>query len=191
MPHAHATVAQKNKAFVPNFLVIPCGTDVEFPNFDHFDHNVFSISKAAPAFDLDRYPYNSSKTRNFDKVGVVQTFCNIHPDMRAIIFVTPNAYFTRADADGKFQLENVPVGKYNVVAWQERCGEQQQPVEVGNEWEPPEISFTLAENRQSILANDPPVRDSSYGVERGLGVKRERLNLPVVKESHPALDPDN
>ncbi len=80
-------VAQRNKSFVPNFLAIQCGAAVEFPNWDRFDHNVFSRSKAAPAFDLDRYSYGQSKTRVFDKVGVVQVFCNIHPSMRAIIFV--------------------------------------------------------------------------------------------------------
>jgi plastocyanin len=100
-PQGHATVSQKNKAFSPNFTVIPRGTDVEFPNWDCFDHNVFSVSKAAPAFDLDRYPKGQSKTRTFDKVGVVQVFCNIHPQMRAIIFVTPNICFTRADAQGQ------------------------------------------------------------------------------------------
>ncbi len=188
LPRGRATVEQRNKAFVPNFIVVPRGTDVEFPNWDHFDHNVFSISKAAPAFDLDRYPYGQSKTRTFDKVGVVQTFCNIHPEMRAMIVVTPNVYFARADGEGNFQIKGVPAGHYDLIAWQERCGEQHQAVEV-KEGDMPEISFTLAENRQSILANDAPAAPASYGVEKGLGVKREKLNLPVVKESHPALDP--
>ena len=88
--------ARKNKAFIPSFTVIPVGTDVEFPNWDSFDHNVFSTSKAAPAFDLDRYPKGQSKTRTFEKVGIVQVFCNIHPQMRAIIVVTPNRYFAPA-----------------------------------------------------------------------------------------------
>lgn len=76
------TVAQHNRAFVPNFIAIPKGAQVDFPNWDHFYHNVFSRSVAAPAFDLDRYPYGFSKTKTFDKVGVVQLFCNIHPFMR-------------------------------------------------------------------------------------------------------------
>ena len=65
-------VAQRDRAFVPNFIVIPKGAKVDFPNWDHFDHNVFSRSAAAPAFDLDRYPYlicihtaNESSYRRF------------------------------------------------------------------------------------------------------------------------------
>jgi plastocyanin len=37
-----ATVSQRHKVFTPNFLAIPLGTEVEFPNWDDFDHNVFS-----------------------------------------------------------------------------------------------------------------------------------------------------
>jgi hypothetical protein len=49
-----------------------------------------------------------------------------------------------------------------------------------------EADFTLDEDGSSVLENDPPRRDQNYGVARGLGVKREPLNLPVVEESHPA-----
>ena len=189
IPSERPQVAQQHKAFVPNFLAVPCGTWVEFPNWDHFDHNVFSRSKAAPAFDLDRYPYGQSKSRQFDKVGVVQVFCNIHPFMRAMIVVTPNKFFTRADSEGRFEIKDVPPGQYDLVAWQERCGEQHHPIRVVA-GQAPELSLVLDENRASILANDPPERRGGYGVERGLGVKRERLDLPVVKDAHPAPPPE-
>lgn len=180
-----ASVSQKNKAFSPNFLVVRKGTNVEFPNWDQFEHNVFSRSKAAPAFDLERYPYGQSKSRIFDKVGVVQVFCNIHPQMRAIIVVTPNAFFARADEQGAFEIKDVPPGDYELVAWQERCEEARQKVHVGP-GSATEISIRLEESRKSVLANDPPRHGAGYGVEHGLGVKREKLDLPVVKDSHPA-----
>lgn len=185
-PSAHPSVTQHNKTFNPSFEVISSGTEVEFPNWDHFDHNVFSRSKAAPAFDLDRYGFGLAKSRVFDKVGVVQVFCNVHPQMRAIIYVTPNNYFTRADSDGRFVLRDVPPGEYQLVAWQERCGEQRQAIKVGPGGTE-EITVTLDENRGNILANDPPRKRDGYGVERGLGVKREQLDLPVVHSIHPAL----
>jgi|GEM_PF-2200487 len=185
LPPGSATVAQKNKAFVPDFVAVPRGTQVEFPNWDHISHNVFSRSAAAPAFDLDRYPYGQSKTQTFSKVGVVQIFCNIHPYMKAIVFVTPNVYFTRAAADGSFQINNIPAGRYQASVWQERCGTQHQAVEIGGAT-PAEITFNLSEDRDSILSNDPPARGGAYGVERGLGIKREKLGLPVNTESHPA-----
>jgi hypothetical protein len=188
-PPPHAVMAQRNKAFTPSFLVVPCNTEVEFPNWDHFYHNVFSRSAAAPAFDLERYPYGWAKTRTFTKVGVVQLFCNIHPDMHAVIFVTPNAFFTRADADGRFELANVPPGNHELVVWQERCQEQRRRIDVDPN-ATLELSFTLDQSRSSIMANDAPRRDSSYGVERGLNLKRDHLDLPVVPDAHPAVSKD-
>jgi plastocyanin len=188
VPDAPYTVAQQNRAFVPNFLVVPKGAQVEFPNWDHFDHNVFSRSAAAPAFDLDRYPYGYSKTKHFDKVGVVQLFCNIHPNMRAIILVTPNTFFTRVDASGRFELTGIPPGDYELVAWNDRTGEQRQSVEVEAN-ATVDVAMHLHENREAVMQNDPPNHVSGYGVERGLGVKREHLGLPVVQDAHPASQP--
>src|SRR5689334_17106796 len=147
MPHSGSrpAVAQRNKQFTPNFLVVRKDTVVEFPNWDKFDHNVFSRSKAAPAFDLDRYPYGQSKSREFDKLGVVQVFCNIHPSMRAINFVTPNDYFCRADSEGNFELRGLPPGHYELMAWQERCDEQRMPIDVVT-GKVAEVSFRLEEN---------------------------------------------
>jgi plastocyanin len=180
-------VAQKNREFVPNFIVIPRGAQVDFPNWDHFDHNVFSRSAAAPAFDLDRYPYGYSKTKTFDKVGIVQIFCNIHPYMRAIIVVTPNVCFARADQQGHFDLPGVPPGHYQIVAWNNRCDEERQPIDVG----PGDVSgitLHLHESRDAIMTNNAPNHDTGYGVDRGLGVKREHLDLPVIQDAHPATE---
>jgi plastocyanin len=182
------TVAQHNRAFVPSFIVIPKGAQVDFPNWDHFYHNVFSRSVAAPAFDLDRYPYGYSKTKTFDKVGVVQIFCNIHPFMRAIIVVTPNAYYTRADSQGNFEIKNVPPGHYQIVAWHDRCDEVRQSIDVGPA-DVEEVALHLAESRDAIMDNDAPNHQNDYGIDRGLGVKREKLNLPVVGGVHPASEP--
>lgn len=184
-PTTRATVSQRNKAFTPNFVVIPRGTEVEFPNWDKFDHNVFSRSAAAPAFDLDRYPYGKSKTRTFEKLGVVQVFCNIHPQMRAVIYVTPNRYFARADDDGNFEIKDVPPGTYDVVAWNERCDEQKQTVEI-KDGIATELNFALNESHDRAISSSDTGRKNYGGIEKGLGVKREKLNLPVVTDVHDA-----
>jgi hypothetical protein len=110
--------------------------------------------------------------------------------MRAVIYVTPNRFLARADADGRFEITGLPPGTFDVVVWHERCVEQRQTVEVRPGEEPLELTFALKESRERSLSTaDAAARrsSSSYGgVERGLGVKRERLNLPVVKDAHPA-----
>jgi len=184
-PKDPAIVTQHDKKFIPDFLVVSRNTTIEFPNDDPFDHNVFSRSKAAPAFDLDRYPKGMSKSRVFSETGVVQVFCNIHPSMRAMIVVTPNRCFARADARGGFSIPDVPPGKYTLVAWQDRCDEVRQEIEV-TAGGASGITLQLKESRQGIMAAEGPAARQTYGLDRGLGVKQEKLNLPVVKDAHPA-----
>jgi plastocyanin len=175
-------ITQKNRAFIPDLLVIPRGTTVEFPNGDPFHHNVFSKSRAAQ-FDLDRYPQGQSKSYTFEQVGLVQLFCNIHPEMRAVIVVVPNRYFTRCDAEGRFELPGVPPGRYTLAAWHEHTGRQQLPIEAGVSSAPIMMTLPRAAARRTV---DTRPRGSHEGVQQGLGIKRERLNLPVVQGTHPA-----
>jgi plastocyanin len=183
-----AIVAQEHKVFKPSFVAVAKGDTVEFPNYDDYDHNVFSRSAAAPAFDLDRYPKGMSKSRVFDKQGVIRIFCNIHPQMKATVFVAPNRFYAQVDEKGRFEIKGVPPGSYELVVWHQRCGEQRLKIEVKDADSGP-VELKLDESREQIMANDAPKRDAGYGIERGLGVKRERLDLPVVTESHPAPKP--
>ncbi len=126
---ARPQIVQKGKAFVPDLLVVSQGTMVEFPNWDPFSHNVFSRSQAA-SFDLDRYGQGQSKSVTFNNVGLVQIFCNIHPQMKTSLLVVPNRYFARADSQGKFALRDVPPGRYVLIGWGLRAGEQRQTIVV-------------------------------------------------------------
>ena len=177
-------IAQRNKAFQPTLLVVSRGTTVEFPNWDPFSHNVFSRSRVAQ-FDLDRYEQGASKSYTFENPGVVQLFCNIHPQMKAVVLVTPNRCFTRADAEGRFAIDGAPPGRYVLIAWHGRAGEQRLNIDV-----PPQglrdvdIQLSAEPRREPAATRRRPAGPA--GVERGLGMKRERLNLPVVSDAHPA-----
>ena len=40
----------------------------------------------------------------------MKVYCNIHPQMSAVVVVRDNPLFTKAAADGTFTIENVPAG---------------------------------------------------------------------------------
>jgi plastocyanin len=115
-PSTAATITQKNKRFVPDLVAVTAGQEVSFPNGDTILHNVFSRSTTRP-FDLGQYKKGVTKTKSFPKVGVVDVYCNIHPEMAATILVVPNTSHTTVKTDGTFAIEGVPVGTWSVFAY--------------------------------------------------------------------------
>ena len=113
------TLAQKNKSFQPRVIAVPAGSTVEFPNNDSIYHNVFSLSGPQP-FDLGLYRAGESRSRVFSAPGTYRVFCNIHPQMTAIIAVVPTGFATLAASDGRFTLD-LPPGRYRLTALSERA----------------------------------------------------------------------
>lgn len=124
------TMAMKDKAFRPRVAAVSAGGVVEFPNQDPIFHNVFSVS-GANRFDLDLYKRPKSGSWTFTSPGVARVYCNIHPQMSAVVLVRDNPYFTTAAADGSFTIAHVPAGRWQIKAWQERAPEASQEIVVG------------------------------------------------------------
>lgn len=126
---ATATMVMKGKAFNPHVVVVPVGGTVQFPNEDPIFHNAFSVS-GDNRFDMELYKRPKVGSFTFQHPGVVKVYCNIHPQMSAVVVVRDNPLFTKAAVDGSFTIENVPAGKYVVKAWHERGGEAGSEVTV-------------------------------------------------------------
>jgi len=112
------TLLQKNRMFVPHLQVVPVGSSVQFPNADPFFHNVFSLFDGK-RFDLGLYEAGSSKSVTFSREGVSYIFCNIHPEMSAIVISIPTNLYAIADANDSVVLRNVPPGDYKMQTWVE------------------------------------------------------------------------
>ncbi|WP_041596908.1 cupredoxin domain-containing protein [Granulicella tundricola] len=116
---AHGYVlTQKNKMFTPHLLVVPTGSSVEFPNLDPFFHNVFSLFNGR-RFDLGLYEAGSRRSVRFDHDGVSYIFCNIHPEMGAVIVSLSTPYYSVSRKDGSLAIANVPAGDYELNVWAE------------------------------------------------------------------------
>ena len=115
-PVQRATVHQKNQTFRPDLTVVTKGSVVDFPNDDKIFHNVFSLSRPA-RFDLGLYKSGSSKSVTFKRPGVVDIYCNIHPNMVSQIKVVDTPHYAVTGADGRFRIAGVPAGTYPFTAW--------------------------------------------------------------------------
>ena len=118
LPHGRYTLRQKNHAFSPHLQVVPIGAVVDFPNDDPFFHNVFSLF-AGKRFDLGLYEAGSTKSVTFARQGVSYIFCNIHPEMSAVIIALPTSLFAIADSNDSFMLRNIPAADYELHIWVE------------------------------------------------------------------------
>jgi plastocyanin len=115
-PPGQFTLLQKNRMFAPHLLVIPVGSEVLFPNADPFFHNVFSLFDGK-RFDLGLYEAGSTKGVRFSREGTSYIFCNIHPEMSAVVVALTTSFYAVADAKGSFELRNVPPGDYELHVW--------------------------------------------------------------------------
>ena len=119
----------RNKMLVPHILAVPVGSTVAFPNEDPISHNLFSLS-SGNAFDLGLYRRGAGKSEKFDVPGIVNVYCNVHPNMSAVIHVMSTPYYGFADANGRYAFD-VPPGRYHLVAWNEQGGTSETTVDVG------------------------------------------------------------
>ncbi|TAH38123.1 MAG: hypothetical protein EYC70_05745 [Planctomycetota bacterium] len=108
--------------FLPHVMVVPVGKAIAFKNTDPFLHNVHFYCKKNTAENFG-IPENGTKEITFKSDEKVIVKCDVHTWMSAVIIATDNPYHALTAADGSFQVENVPPGKYEVRFWHEKLGE--------------------------------------------------------------------
>jgi len=137
----NVTMTTRGKMLLPHVLAVPVGSTVNFPNEDPISHNLFSLS-SPNQFDLGLYRAGAGKSHTFTAPGVVNVYCNVHPNMSSVIHVLNTPYYAFADANGNFSLADVPAGRYELVVWNEMGGATRTPVDVGAGAAPP-VSVVL------------------------------------------------
>jgi plastocyanin len=128
-PTAPVRVAQVDRRFSPDLVIVPAGSSVSFPNIDPIFHNVFSLSKPK-SFDLGSYDKGDTRVVTFPKPGIVDVYCHLHPNMQATVVVTPNRWYAQPGPAGEYKLPDLPPGRYTIVAWHKSAGFFRKTIEV-------------------------------------------------------------
>jgi plastocyanin len=124
-----ARVTQTDEGFEPHVLPVTLGTEVEFRNRGKVYHNAFSVSPVQK-FDLGRYAPGQNRKVTFDRLGIVNVFCELHPATAGFVVVLPAQFYAKPDATGVFTLPNLPKGRYTVKVWHPIFGEISQQVDL-------------------------------------------------------------
>ncbi len=153
-PKRHYRMLQQNKTFEPKLLVVPLGSIVDFPNLDPWFHNVFSLYQGK-RFDLGLYQARAEKEVVFDRPGPSFLFCNIHPQMTAVILAVNSDIFGISDKVGHILIRRVPAGQYAMHVWYENAASSftdvsQRAIEIGPEQTIlPALSIPVAKHDRS------------------------------------------
>ncbi len=69
-------------------------------------------------------PANGELEIKFDKSERLpcQVGCNIHPWMTGWLVIRDNPYFAVTDAEGNFEIKNIPAGDWQFQVWHEKVG---------------------------------------------------------------------
>ncbi|MEJ0084735.1 MAG: methylamine utilization protein [Pseudomonadota bacterium] len=147
---------QVDLTFVPDVLVIPVHSTVQFPNSDAISHQVYSFSNAR-SFQLPLYRGKPYPPVSFDQPGVVTLGCNIHDNMLSYIIVTAAPFFGRTDRQGEWTAADVPQGRYRLRIWHPLLNEPrdvERVIETGADRTP--IQFRLAKALKPAPLNGRP-----------------------------------
>ncbi len=110
---------QDKCVFEPHVLPMMKGATILVKSSDQVTHNVNT--------KLQNLKFNESISPNQSKEVKAEAVerapgkvvCDIHPWMSAYWMVVDSPYFAVTDAQGNFEIKNVPAGAQKVVVWQE------------------------------------------------------------------------
>ena len=64
----------------------------------------------------------------FSRVGFSYIFCNIHPEMSAVVITLATPFYAVSNSEGQVNLAGVPYGRYVLHVWSEGMGPNTQPL---------------------------------------------------------------
>jgi hypothetical protein len=142
-PAQTAVLQQKNCMYEPHVVALMTNQPFEIQNNDPTMHNVHPLPKRNRQWSASQPAGSAALKETFTRPEfAMPVLCNVHPWMRAMVFVFDHPYFAVTLREGNFELKNLPPGTYTIEAWHETLGAQDQSVTVARH-ESKSVSFTF------------------------------------------------
>jgi plastocyanin len=132
VPQTPVVLNQKGCMYQPRVLALRVGQPLEVRNEDPTVHNIHVMASVNRSWNRSEEPGEPPFTEKFGQPELaVPVTCNVHPWMRAFLFVFDNPYYDVTSKTGDFSLKGLPPGTYTIEARQEYYGVQDQTVTLG------------------------------------------------------------
>jgi plastocyanin len=138
----------KDCAFAPHVQVATVGSRLLMKNSDPILHTVHARLGGETLFNVG-LPKWRQVTKRLEQAGVISINCDVlHTWMSASIVVTDTPYFTVSDEHGKFQIDRLPLGVYEMEVWHERLKPRRQQLRLtGNVVANIELVYSVKKSR--------------------------------------------
>jgi plastocyanin len=142
-PATPVVLDQHGCQYSPHVNAVMVGQAVAIRNDDDTLHNVHGMPATNSQFNVGQ-PVKMTTDHKFDKVEMTpfKIKCDVHGWMRSYMAVMPHPFYAVSAENGTFTIPNLPPGKYSIVAWHEKLGQQKQEITVGAK-ESKAISFSF------------------------------------------------
>ena len=139
--------------FAPHVVLLRTTQTLVVGNTDQVGHNT-KVDTVANVPINPIIPAGGELKQQFPKEERLPALvsCSIHPWMSARLVVKESPYMAVSDEDGKFTIENLPVGEWTFQVWHETCGNVQQ-VTIGGKatkWSRGRVEFEVEEGENDL-----------------------------------------
>ncbi len=118
--------------FVPHVVTATVGQWLMLTNSDPILHNADAVflDDHRTLFNV-ALPPNKQIRQPLAKAGRIRVVCEVrHTWMEAYVIVADHPYITVTDAEGAYELRDIPPGQYTLSVWHEQLGSLEQSVTV-------------------------------------------------------------
>ena len=129
-PVTGVTIDQRECRYTPHVVLVPVGGEVSILNTDGILHSIRTHSSHNPPLNKAQPKFKKIIKETFPLPEVIQISCDAHAWMSGWLIVTAHPYYAVTDPHGRFRLEHIPAGEYEVQVWHESLSEQRQRLKI-------------------------------------------------------------
>ena len=121
IPTEPVILDQKGCMYSPHVFGVLVGQELKILNPDNTLHNVHAMPRKNPSYNTAMPKFRKEASKIFTKEEFMFPIkCDVHPWMGTWCAVMAHPFFDVTEKDGKFKIEGLKAGTYEIEAWHER-----------------------------------------------------------------------